>query len=118
MNLGAERLEFNQFKEMHMPNYHITCNMPGPEQFAALERQATDRFNTLLEISQEEAARNSGNSRDLLAARLRTRFNEGPCSYFDIIFLIFLEFFKIIFFPKFLDISEFFFFFFLLLKNL
>lgn len=76
MNLGAERLEFNQFKEMHMPNYHITCNMPGPEQFAALERQATDRFNTLLEISQEEAARNSGNSRDLLAARLRTRFNE------------------------------------------
>lgn len=76
MGLENERIEFTQFKEMHMPNYHVTCNMPGAHQFADLERQATDRFNTLLEISQEEAARNSGNSRDLLAARLRTRFNE------------------------------------------
>ena len=79
IRLEQERMEFNHFQQMNVPDYHITCSMPAPAQWPSMLKQAEDRFNTLLAISQQEALNNGGNARELLASRLRTRFNEGMC---------------------------------------
>ena len=79
IRLEQERIEFNHFQQMNVPDYHITCSMPAPAQWTSMLKQAENRFNTLLAISQQEALNNGGNARELLASRLRTRFNEGMC---------------------------------------
>lgn len=76
IRLEQERMEFNHFQQMNVPDYHITCSMPAPAQWTSMLKQAENRFNTLLAISQQEALNNGGNARELLASRLRTRFNE------------------------------------------
>jgi hypothetical protein len=76
IRLEHERMEFNQFQEMNVPDYHIMCTMPSPSQWATMLKQAEERFSSLLAISQQQAQAAGGNKRALLAARLRTRFNE------------------------------------------
>merc|ERR1712021_218530 len=76
IRLEHERMEFNQFQEMNVPDYHQMCTMPSPSQWATMLNQAEERFSTLLAVSQEQALSAGGNKRELLAARLRTRFNE------------------------------------------
>ena len=82
IRLEHERMEFNQFQEMNVPDYHQMCTMPSPSQWATMLNQAEERFSTLLAVSQEQALSAGGNKRELLAARLRTRFNEGLISFF------------------------------------
>lgn len=50
--------------------------MPAPAEWPAMLNQAESRFNRILSSTQQESIRNGGGKRNLLAARLRTRFNE------------------------------------------
>ena len=62
---------------MNIADYHMTCSMPAPSEWPTMLRQAESRFNEILSSTQQESIRNGGSKRNLLAARLRTRFNEG-----------------------------------------